>query len=70
MAHVISPMSSQSNDVTPPPAAKPAQGTVDKNMFLQLLVAQMRNQDPMNPMQGDQMAAHRSGTRTTPGHPW
>ena len=26
--------------------------TVDKNMFLQLLVAQLRNQDPMNPTDG------------------
>jgi flagellar basal-body rod modification protein FlgD len=25
---------------------------VDKNMFLQLLVAQLRNQDPMNPTDG------------------
>jgi flagellar basal-body rod modification protein FlgD len=54
MAHVISAMSSQSNDVTPPPPTKPAEGTVDKNMFLQLLVAQMRNQDPMNPTDGTQ----------------
>jgi flagellar basal-body rod modification protein FlgD len=28
--------------------------TVDKNMFLQLLVAQLRNQDPMNPSDGTQ----------------
>ena len=35
--------------------ASPAQtGTVDKNMFLQLLVAQLRNQDPMNPTDGTQ----------------
>jgi flagellar basal-body rod modification protein FlgD len=26
--------------------------TVDKNMFLQLLVAQLKNQDPMNPSDG------------------
>ncbi len=29
-----------------------ASKTVDKNMFLQLLVAQLRNQDPMNPSDG------------------
>jgi flagellar basal-body rod modification protein FlgD len=29
-------------------------GSVDKNMFLQLLVAQMRNQDPLNPTDGTQ----------------
>jgi flagellar basal-body rod modification protein FlgD len=28
--------------------------TVDKNMFLQLLVAQLRNQDPLNPSDGTQ----------------
>ena len=30
---------------------------VDKNMFLQLLVAQLRNQDPMNPSDGTQFVA-------------
>ena len=28
-----------------------------KDQFMKLLIAQMQNQDPMNPMQGDQMAA-------------
>lgn len=28
--------------------------TVDKNMFMQLLVAQLRNQDPMSPSDGTQ----------------
>ena len=37
---------------TPPTVASP--GSVDKNMFLQLLVAQLRNQDPMNPTDGTQ----------------
>jgi flagellar basal-body rod modification protein FlgD len=32
-------------------------GKVDKNMFLQLLVAQLRNQDPMNPSDGTQFVA-------------
>jgi flagellar basal-body rod modification protein FlgD len=27
-------------------------GSVDKNMFLQLLVAQLKNQDPLNPTDG------------------
>ena len=35
------------------PALSPGT-TVDKNMFLQLLVAQLRNQDPMNPTDGTQ----------------
>lgn len=31
--------------------------TVDKNMFLQLLVAQLKNQDPLNPSDGTQFVA-------------
>jgi flagellar basal-body rod modification protein FlgD len=30
---------------------------VDKNMFLQLLVAQLQNQDPLNPSDGTQFVA-------------
>jgi flagellar basal-body rod modification protein FlgD len=30
---------------------------IDKNMFMQLLVAQLRNQDPMNPSDGTQFVA-------------
>jgi flagellar basal-body rod modification protein FlgD len=36
----------------------PPGGAMGKDEFLKLLVAQMKNQDPMNPMQGEQMAAH------------
>ena len=38
------------------PAAKPAGATtqVTKNMFLQLLVSQIKNQDPLNPSDGVQ----------------
>src|SRR5262249_50657369 len=32
-------------------------GALGKDAFMKLLIAQMKNQDPMNPMQGDQMAA-------------
>jgi flagellar basal-body rod modification protein FlgD len=32
-------------------------GALGKDEFMKLLIAQMQNQDPMNPMQGDQMAA-------------
>jgi len=31
-----------------------AAGDADKNMFLQLLVSQLQNQDPLNPMDGTQ----------------
>jgi flagellar basal-body rod modification protein FlgD len=37
-------------------ASSPSTG-VDKNMFLQLLVAQLRNQDPLNPSDGTQFVA-------------
>src|SRR5215469_17652352 len=32
----------------------PQSATVDKNMFLQLLVAQLQNQDPLNPTDSSQ----------------
>ncbi len=43
--------------VAPSGAAAGAPTTVDKNMFLQLLVAQLRNQDPLNPSDGTQFVA-------------
>ena len=42
-----SPATAASSNATPP-------GTVNENMFLQLLVAQLQNQDPMNPPDGMQ----------------
>jgi flagellar basal-body rod modification protein FlgD len=39
------------------PFTAAAGGRLGKNEFLKLLVAQMTNQDPMNPMDGQQMAA-------------
>ena len=38
------------------PASAPG-GALGKDQFLKLLIAQLQNQDPMNPMQGDQMAS-------------
>jgi flagellar basal-body rod modification protein FlgD len=32
-------------------------GIMGKDAFLKMLIAQLKNQDPMNPMQGDQMAS-------------
>jgi flagellar basal-body rod modification protein FlgD len=40
------------NTNTDPTTGATNAGTVDKNMFLQLLVAQLRNQDPLNPSDG------------------
>jgi len=40
---------SAGTDPTTPSTTKPVAGTVDKNMFLQLLVAQLKNQDPLSP---------------------
>ncbi len=37
--------------------ANVAGGAMGKNEFLKLLVAQMSNQDPLNPMDGKEMAA-------------
>ena len=56
MANVISPLISGSAP-PPAPAAIPPTGTVDKNMFMQLLVAQLRHQDPMKPTDGMQFVA-------------
>jgi flagellar basal-body rod modification protein FlgD len=46
-------MAPVTNSHTTPPTgqgtSKPASGQVDKNMFMQLLVAQLRNQNPLNP---------------------
>jgi flagellar basal-body rod modification protein FlgD len=38
---------------TPPPAPS-ASNSVTKNMFMQLLVAQLKHQDPLNPADGTQ----------------
>jgi len=52
MADAITPVAS--NPWYTPPANAAAPGKVDKNMFMKLLVAQMRNQDPMSPSDGTQ----------------
>lgn len=41
----------------PAAVSKAAGGAMGKEEFLKLFVAQMKNQDPMNPMQGEELAA-------------
>jgi len=56
-------VSTTSSAATTPSSNQPASltqgagGALGKDQFLQLLVAQMKNQDPMNPMDSSQMAA-------------
>jgi flagellar hook assembly protein FlgD len=42
---------------TPPNSKTKRNDALGKEEFLKLLVAQMKNQDPLNPMDGQQMAA-------------
>ena len=53
-SHATSGTTGQGSSGSASGAATP---TVDKNMFLQLLVAQLRNQDPLNPSDGTQFVA-------------
>jgi flagellar basal-body rod modification protein FlgD len=46
--------STGTNTNTPDTTTQSNTGGVDKNMFLQLLVAQLKNQDPLNPTDGTQ----------------
>ena len=56
MAILLPPLTSGSS-APPAAAAALAPGAVDKNMFMKLLVAQLRNQDPMKPTDGTQFVA-------------
>jgi len=52
----MAPIGSTTSSQAPASSAASASPntTVNKNMFLQLLVAQLRNQDPMSPSDGTQ----------------
>ena len=56
MANTLNSINSSNPAAQNPPPAQTATGTtqVTKNMFLQLLVAQIKNQDPMSPTDGVQ----------------
>lgn len=50
---------------TPASGSTTAQpGTVNENMFLQLLVAQLQNQDPLNPPDGTQFVTQLAQFQT------
>ncbi len=53
------PVSSSSNASTGSSASSAASSAevVNKDQFLKLLVAQLQNQDPLNPLQGDAFVA-------------
>ncbi|HTS26745.1 MAG TPA: flagellar hook capping FlgD N-terminal domain-containing protein [Bryobacteraceae bacterium] len=51
MPTISSTTAAQTSTASSTTAATP---TVDKNMFLELLVAQLKNQDPLNPADGTQ----------------
>jgi flagellar basal-body rod modification protein FlgD len=55
MAIQLPPLTSDSTAAAPAATLPP--GAVDKNMFMKLLVAQLRNQDPMKPTDGMQFVA-------------
>jgi flagellar basal-body rod modification protein FlgD len=55
MAILLPPLTSQDTATSAPTSVAP--GAVDKNMFMKLLVAQLRNQDPMKPTDGMQFVA-------------
>lgn len=54
MADAVAPVNASNPWYTPPKGAAGEPNKADKNMFLQLLVAQLRNQDPMQPTDGTQ----------------
>jgi flagellar basal-body rod modification protein FlgD len=57
MATIGSPLASNPNSApAPPPSNQPPSGSpaVNQQTFLQLLVTQIKNQDPLNPADGTQ----------------
>jgi flagellar basal-body rod modification protein FlgD len=60
MATISSPIASNSNPApAPPPSSTGTAGlpAANEQMFLQLLVTQLKNQDPTNPVDGTQFVA-------------
>ena len=49
--------STSSTSTSTSTSSKKSTGTVSKDMFMKMLIAQLQNQDPLNPMDGTQFAA-------------
>jgi flagellar basal-body rod modification protein FlgD len=54
MIAFVAPRASESNGSGGEQGSSTPSPTVDKNLFLQLLVAQLKNQDPLNPTDSTQ----------------
>jgi len=50
----VNSVTDNTSNSSPPTSSTPASNSVDYNTFLQLLVAEMKNQDPTNPMDTSQ----------------
>jgi flagellar basal-body rod modification protein FlgD len=57
MMPTISSTNASTGSTSAPTTANPASTNVDKNMFLQLMVTQLQNQDPLNPTDSTQFVA-------------
>jgi flagellar basal-body rod modification protein FlgD len=57
MAIQLPPLTTENSTPSTSSTATQPQGAVDKNMFMKLLVAQLRHQDPMKPTDGMQFVA-------------
>ena len=58
MSSAVNPISSSTMDpTTPKPATDPNDSLANEQVFLQLLVAQLKNQDPLQPQDGLQFVS-------------
>ena len=57
MASAVNPIASSPSTTQTPPSASTTSSPPTEQMFLQLLVSQIQNQDPLNPTDGAQFVA-------------
>ncbi len=57
MASAVNPLAGASTSASDKTASSTTDGAASKEMFLKLLVAQLQNQDPMNPMDSTQFVS-------------